>query len=99
MQVDIQTLLSPVWQADNPWINPAPLFKELNRVMKIRLEEYAEKLTDITTDIISLTSSNAMVNRCNEGLFFQMQQDRDEFERQLQDLSKQVNIFIGEQAN
>ena len=38
--------------------------------MKIRLEEYAEKLTDITTDIISLTESNAMVNRCNEGLFF-----------------------------
>ena len=99
VQVDIQTLLSPVWQADNPWINPAPLFKELNRVMKIRLEEYAEKLTDITTDIISLTSSNALVNRCNEGLFSQMQQDRDEFERQLQDLSKQVNIFIGEQAN
>ena len=29
--------------------------------------------------------------------FFQMQQDQGKFERQLQDISKQVNMFIGEQ--
>ena len=95
-QVNMQTLLSPIWQTDNPWVNPAWLFKELNRVMKIRLEEAAEKLKDITTDLIILTESNAMVNRCNEGIFFQMKQDEDKYEKQLQDISKQVNIFIGE---
>ena len=40
-QVSILPLHLPTWQLDNPWINPAWLFKE--RVMKTRLEKYEEK--------------------------------------------------------
>ena len=37
-QVDIQPIHLASWQADNPYINPAWLFKEINRVMKNRLD-------------------------------------------------------------
>ena len=37
-QVNIQLIHLFSWQADNPYINPAWLFKEINRVMKNRLD-------------------------------------------------------------
>ena len=61
--------------------------------MKIRLEEYEDKLQEITTDVISLKDSNELLNRCNEGLFLQMEQDKEKYDRQLQDISKQVKTF------
>ena len=42
-----------------------------------------EKIHDITNELISLTKNNELVNRCNEGIFFQMQQDQDKYEKQL----------------
>ena len=70
--VTILPIHLPTWQANNPWINPAWLFQEMNRVLKTRL--------------VSLTEHNAIISRCNAGLFFQMQQDQEKYERQLQDV-------------
>ena len=78
--VTILPIHLPTWQANNPWINPAWLFQEMNRVLKTRL--------------VSLTEHNAIISRCNAGLFFQMQQDQEKYERQLQDFSNQVKTFI-----
>ena len=54
--------------------------------MKIRLEEYADKLEE-------MKDSNALLNQCNEDLFSQMEQEKEEYDRQLQDISKQVETF------
>ena len=54
--------------------------------MKIRLEEYADKLEE-------MKDSNALLNQCNEDLFSQMEQEKEKYDRQLQDISKQVEIF------
>ena len=99
MQVDIQTLLSPIWQADNPWINPASLFKELNWVMKKKIQQNVVQIEEITTELVSLKENNALVNRCNEGLFFQMQQDQERHEKQLKDISKQVKTLESKISN
>ena len=42
-------------------INPACLFKEINRVMKTRLEECTDKLQKITTDLKSLLKCNSQL--------------------------------------
>ena len=98
-QVNIQLIHLFSWQADNPYINPAWLFKEINMVMTTRLEECMEKIQGITNELTSLTENNELVNRCNKGLFFQMQQDHDKYEKQLNDISKHVKTLESKISN
>ena len=57
VEVNIKPIHLASWQADNPRINPAWLYKEINRVMKNKIQDLEKQLKDISEQVNSLIST------------------------------------------